>query len=206
MFPSPNFSERRGGVRPDLVVIHYTAMASCAEARARLAMKGQPGRVDRVNLNLQGGIHFNGQAGPGNIGASLGSASGAVVIRGGGAMDAGSAARGAVPGGMSESGAPSVLIDGTQNVTVRSEGVVTLQGPTINVANAGTVNVGAQNTLTLSSGGRVSLTTQSLDQVISGRESTNYGGPHEGNPANGPSRTVTFSSTPATGEIGRAHV
>lgn len=35
-FPSPNFGERRGGVRPDLIVIHYTAMASCAEARARL--------------------------------------------------------------------------------------------------------------------------------------------------------------------------
>ncbi len=35
-FPSPNCGERRGGVRPDLVVIHYTAMASLAEARARL--------------------------------------------------------------------------------------------------------------------------------------------------------------------------
>lgn len=35
-FPSPNHSERRGGARPDLIVIHYTAMASCAEARARL--------------------------------------------------------------------------------------------------------------------------------------------------------------------------
>lgn len=35
-FPSPNCGERRGGVRPDLVVIHYTAMASVAEARARL--------------------------------------------------------------------------------------------------------------------------------------------------------------------------
>jgi N-acetylmuramoyl-L-alanine amidase len=34
--PSPNFGDRRGGVRPSLVVIHYTAMASCAEARARL--------------------------------------------------------------------------------------------------------------------------------------------------------------------------
>lgn len=36
MAPSPNFGERRGGARPDLIVIHYTAMASCAEARARL--------------------------------------------------------------------------------------------------------------------------------------------------------------------------
>lgn len=35
-FPSPNFGERRGGLRPSLIVIHYTAMASCAEARARL--------------------------------------------------------------------------------------------------------------------------------------------------------------------------
>ena len=34
--PSPNFGERRGGVRADMVVIHYTAMASAAEACARL--------------------------------------------------------------------------------------------------------------------------------------------------------------------------
>lgn len=35
-FASPNHGERRGGARPDLVVIHYTAMASCVESRARL--------------------------------------------------------------------------------------------------------------------------------------------------------------------------
>ena len=34
-YPSPNFGERRGGVRPSLVVIHYTAIP-CDEARARL--------------------------------------------------------------------------------------------------------------------------------------------------------------------------
>ena len=33
--PSPNFGERRGGVSPSLVVIHYTAI-SCDEARTRL--------------------------------------------------------------------------------------------------------------------------------------------------------------------------
>lgn len=33
---SPNFGERRGGAVPDIIVIHYTAMATCAEARARL--------------------------------------------------------------------------------------------------------------------------------------------------------------------------
>lgn len=35
-FPSPNFGARRDGLRPELVVIHYTAMANCAEARERL--------------------------------------------------------------------------------------------------------------------------------------------------------------------------
>lgn len=33
---SPNFGPRRGAARPDLVVIHYTAMQSCADSRARL--------------------------------------------------------------------------------------------------------------------------------------------------------------------------
>lgn len=36
MTASPNFNERRGGVRPSLIVLHYTAMSSCAEAYARL--------------------------------------------------------------------------------------------------------------------------------------------------------------------------
>ncbi len=34
--PSPNFGERRGGQRVSLVVLHYTAMATCAEALGRL--------------------------------------------------------------------------------------------------------------------------------------------------------------------------
>jgi len=36
--PSPNFGERRGGARPELIVIHYTAMPSCASARTRLCL------------------------------------------------------------------------------------------------------------------------------------------------------------------------
>lgn len=34
--PSPNFGERRGAEKPDLVVLHYTAMSGAAEALARL--------------------------------------------------------------------------------------------------------------------------------------------------------------------------
>ena len=35
-WPSPNHGERRGGVQPTLIVLHYTGMPTCAEARARL--------------------------------------------------------------------------------------------------------------------------------------------------------------------------
>lgn len=35
-FPSGNAGPRRGGTLPSLVVIHFTAMASAAEAKARL--------------------------------------------------------------------------------------------------------------------------------------------------------------------------
>lgn len=35
-FASPNFGPRRDGVRPDIIVLHYTAMPTCADARARL--------------------------------------------------------------------------------------------------------------------------------------------------------------------------
>ena len=38
--PSPNFGERRGGARVDLVVLHYTAMPSCAAALERLCDPG----------------------------------------------------------------------------------------------------------------------------------------------------------------------
>jgi N-acetylmuramoyl-L-alanine amidase len=38
--PSPNFGDRRGSVLPDLIVIHYTGMESCAAAMARLCDPG----------------------------------------------------------------------------------------------------------------------------------------------------------------------
>lgn len=36
IFPSPNFGDRREGAIPSLIVLHYTAMDSCAAARTRL--------------------------------------------------------------------------------------------------------------------------------------------------------------------------
>ena len=38
--PSPNFSERKGVLAPDMIVLHYTGMADAASALARLTTAG----------------------------------------------------------------------------------------------------------------------------------------------------------------------
>ena len=53
-FPSPNFGERRGGARPELIVLHYTAMPTCDEARARLC--DPAAEVSAHWLISQGGV------------------------------------------------------------------------------------------------------------------------------------------------------
>ena len=154
-----------------------------------------------LNLNLTGGISINGTAGPGNVGLNLGSATGAVVISGGGGLDANSGAQGTTPS-LGEV-TPSLVLSGTQGVQVQSDAQVNINATeAVNIANTGTVNLNAQNQVSIRSGQNVSLSTQTHSVVISGNETVNYSGPENSNPANGPTRQVTFSSTPATGNLG----
>lgn len=154
-----------------------------------------------LDLDLRGGISLHGHPGPGNLGLRLGSATGAVHISGGGSLDTGSGANeraGAVTGAT----APSVLVEGAGNVTVRSGGSIHMEAPSIRLTQAASAAIHAQTHLSLQSGGRLSVTAQNLDQIVSGAERTNYGGPSGGDPTSGPSRQVTFSATPATGSAG----
>lgn len=152
-------------------------------------------------LTLNGGIRINGHAGPGNLGLQLGSSSGAVHIHGGGQLQAGDGPREAAPNSL-ENTSPSVLIEGTQHVALRSAGEISLQAPTLSLTQAATLQAHAQTLLSLSSGQRMAVTAQTLDRVISGAENSNYGGPAGGDPTAGPSRSTVFSSTPATGSTG----
>jgi hypothetical protein len=155
-----------------------------------------------LDLNLRGGIRMSGSAGPGNVGLNLGSATGAVVIRGGGTVDTGSAARDAFPASTSASHAPSVLIEGDTNITLHADGSVFLHAPEIGLTNANSLTLAAQSVVAVRSGGRLSTIAVTHEKVISGAESVHYGGPRDANPASGPSRTVIFGATPATGSAG----
>ncbi len=155
-----------------------------------------------LSLDLRSGIRINGAAGPGNVGLNLGSSTGAVVIQGSGAIDTGAGAREAAPNSISGTSSPSVLIDGSQGVAVQSNAQINIHAPEINLTNAGTVNVSAQNLVSIRSGQQVSLTTQVHNVIVSGRETINIGGPENSDPSTGPSRDTTFSATPLTGGDG----
>jgi predicted RecA/RadA family phage recombinase len=154
-----------------------------------------------LDLSLAGGIRINGTAGPGNVGLNLGSATGAVVIRGGGALNSTTGAQSTTPslGNVT----PSVVVDGTQGVMLRSDAAVNINATdAVNIANTGSINLNAQNQVSIRSGQNVSLSAQTHSVVLTGSETVNYGGPENSDPSNGPSRQVTFSSTPATGNLG----
>jgi hypothetical protein len=152
-------------------------------------------------LNLTGGISINGASGPGNVGLNLGSATGAVVISGGGALNANSAAQAATPNNLNPN-TPSVVVDGSQGVVVRSDANVNLSASqAVSISNTNAASIDAQNQVAIRSGGNVTMTTSTHSVVVTGAETINYAGPENGNPASGPSRLVTFSSTPATGNV-----
>lgn len=152
-------------------------------------------------LNLAGGISINGAAGPGNVGLNLGSATGAVVLQGGGALNTSSAAQSALPSIGNTS--PSVVVDGTQGVLVRSDNTVNINASqSVNIANTGAINLNAQNQVSIGTGGNVTVSAGTHAVVITGSETVNYGGPENANPASGPTRQVTFSSIPAMGNLG----
>lgn len=154
-----------------------------------------------LDLTLAGGIRINGTAGPGNVGLNLGSSTGAVVIRGGGGLNSTTGAQSTTPSLGSVT--PSVVVEGTQGVQVRSDAAVNINATeAVNIANTGSINLNAQNQVSIRSGQNVSLSAQTHSVVITGSETVNYAGPENSDPTNGPTRQVTFSSTPATGNLG----
>ena len=155
-----------------------------------------------LNLNLTGGISINGASGPGNVGLALGSATGAVVISGGGPLNANAAAQAAAPNNLNPNN-PSVVVDGSQGVAVRSDANVNISATqSVSISNTGAATIDAQNQVAIRSGGNVTMTASTHNVVVTGAETVNYSGPENGNPASGPSRQVTFSSTPGTGNLG----
>ena len=153
-------------------------------------------------LNLVGGISLNGSTGPGNVGLNLTSTTGAVVISGGGSLESNTGVQAASPGSLGNV-TPSVVVEGSQGVQVRSDAQVNLSASqSVNITDTGAANISAQNQVSIRSGQNISLSAQTHSVVVTGNETVNYSGPENANPATGPTRSVRFASTPATGNLG----
>jgi len=155
-----------------------------------------------IGITAGEGFSVDGAPGPGNVGVSLGSSGGGVSIFGGGTIAGASAAADADPASTSGALAPSVLIHGTSNVTIRSEGSVSLNSPRMMITNATTIDLRAQSSVAIASGQRASLSAQQLAISASGSMSVQVSGPADSNPSNGPSHEFQINSTPATGNSG----
>lgn len=170
-----------------------------AEVAARGGIRIQ---AEGVGVTSGRGVAIEASPGPGNVGVSLVSPAGAVTIFGGGTVAGGTAAADAAPESVSGGSAPSVLVHGASNVTLRSEGAIVLNSPRLRLTNATQIDLRAQSAMAISSGQRASISAQQVQVSASGSMTTVVSGPADSNPANGPSRRTQINSTPATGNAG----
>lgn len=173
-------------------------------ASAEVALRGglHLDAAEGIGLSAGRGFAIESAPGPGGLGISLVSASGAVSIFGGGTVAGSEAAADADTASTSGGSAPSVLIHGTSNVTVRSDGQLILNSPRMAVTNATQIDMRAQSSLAMSSGQRASLSAQQVAITASGSMQTQVSGPQNADSSSGPSHLLQINATPATGNTG----
>lgn len=130
-----------------------------------------------------------------NVGVEIGSNSGAVQIFGGGTNTSG------IVGNMSNalqetalklSSAKSTLIDAVDTIRTTGNEIA---------GKAKVFIMEADNSYNITTGDSLSMSTKSFEVTASGGANYSFGGPKNGLFTNGPSRTVSFSSSPATGGV-----
>lgn len=137
-----------------------------------------------------------------NVGIDIGSEGGAVSIFAGGSNTAGAADGSENPNdpansktALSLTSAKSTLLSAVDDVVVSGSTIANTAG-TIHLASSAAVNI--------NSGDAVSTSTKTLGVTVAGLAEYTFGGPKDGLPTNGGSRSTSFSASPATGSPGGA--
>lgn len=155
-------------------------------------------------VTAQGTISLSAASGRAadNVGVEITSESGAVSIFGGGSNTEGAADGSLNPNdpanaktALSLTSAKSTLLSAVDNVMLTGSNIKNTAG-TIALASSAAVNI--------NSGDTVSTTTKTLGVTVAGLAEYTYGGPKDGLPTNGGSRSVAFTANPATGSPGGA--
>jgi hypothetical protein len=146
-----------------------------------------------LRLEAEGGLELNIANGDAksNLGLNLSSDKGAVRVYGGGKTTQGVATAQTSPAS-GESNLPSLLLEGKDNVLVKSGRQVAVN-TTDMLVRATNITQQSLSGIRLEAGDRIGLTSKTYDQVTNGKATYAYQGPKDNLPTNGAFRSTTFT-------------
>ena len=145
-----------------------------------------------LSINAEGTVSLVNWSKPrsaDNVGTLIQSLNGAVEILGGGSSTNGD-------------GVDSIRVMSATGVSIAGASRVKITGPNIVLTESNTISATANTALNLQSGDSTSLVTNTLNASISGAANFMFGGPKNGLPTNGPSRSTVFAANAMTGCVG----
>lgn len=134
-----------------------------------------------------------------NIGVEISSKGGAVSIYGGAALTSG--ADSLYP---STPPANALRMESAKGALLSAVETLKLTGQTVSLTDADTVEVIANNLVSLSASDTLNISSKSYGLTVNGKVSENFGGPKDALPTNGAVRSTSFSASPLTGFLAGA--
>ena len=154
-------------------------------------------------LNASGAVSIKSLAGrpTDNVGVEIKSDRGAVSIYGGGPNSEGAA------DGSSNDNSPSnnkmaLKMESANGAQLQAAEQVKITAPEINLTENKITNVSPSGSFNVNSGDAISMSSKSLGMTINGKAEYTFGGPLDGLPTNGATRSTSFVGNPATGALG----
>jgi len=154
-------------------------------------------------LQADGAISMQASSGrqSDNVGVEIKSEAGAVEIYGGGPNTAGAADGSTNPNSPSNS-KMALKLESANGTQIQAAEQVKVAAPEINLTENKVTNVSASSAFNVNAGDTISMTSKSMGMTINGAAEYVFGGPLDGLFTNGPTRTTSFTGSPATGSLG----
>jgi len=147
-----------------------------------------------LRLEAEGGLELNIANGDAksNMGLNLSSDKGAVRVYGGGKTTQGTVASQTAPAGAGESNLPSLILEGKDNVLIKSGRQVMVNTTDMAVRATG-LSFSALSGIGMEAGDRIGLNSKTYDQITNGKATYNFHGYKDNLPTNGAFRSTTFT-------------
>jgi len=137
-----------------------------------------------------------------NVGIDLRSEGGAILIYGGGGISTGGGSASTDPNLTPASTKNAVVLRSALSLLIESVGTTKISGSSIRMEESDSIFVNANTSFEMNSGDTASISTKTWSLTTLGQAQYTFGGPKDSKSSNGPSRTMAFNATAATGGTG----